>query len=251
MCPIYHGTLGGVGRLIRLVVFAAVGVALVVSANRLGVGWWVVIPVALLLEMAYLAARLATLPIAPKLDPVEDPELSQRASILCDQVSALGFTRLEPAHYRERDLIIAFQHASEPICVTVTQTPYRTTYDLVSAVDRGWLQSTDHRTHGGAPIEWGGWKQILPGMPIAQALGAHRAALALLAERGIAAQRIDDLIAALEVATHRERVELRAHPIRSAATMWWRMVSRRTPHLGPLAPSLPEARLRQPPSERP
>jgi len=214
-----------------------------------GRGWWLLCAAPFVSFAVVLFQVIRIRPDAP-LVPCEElaapiAELKTHRDLV-----AAGFEPSGPPLTRERDMLAILVHPNEPIYAIVARTPMRTSFDLVSLLDTGSLQSTTHPRHGGAPVEFESWKQILPRASAADLLATHRSALAVLATRGLQPHRVDDFAVELAAASRRERERLRERPLRSAIELTLHAFGILSVQHGPLAnqrqirAELPRARVR-------
>lgn len=199
--------------------------------------------VALMLFLAVVVH--SNLPSRLILEPVTEWSGSGEAERRVRELEALGFDRTGPI-YRvpttPAGLLQPLVHRTEPIYATVFRTgtlPAKVGHELVSLFsDRvGGLTSVVDPAAVVLPAPTSVLRQVLVGAAPERLLEAHREAMAYLAGAGLswkpvsAASFEHDFTQAM-VAQRRFFIH---SPVRHVAVALWRSVTRRSPHLGPIA----------------
>lgn len=157
---------------------------------------------------------------------------------------AAGFERAGPTLHigmSPAAVLVPLVHAEAHAYGSVFRTgtvPPRTSFDIFSVLadGRARVTSSPDPAAGTLPLPPAALRQVVPGAAPQPLLEAHRAALAFLAGRGLAARRVSpasfvpdykDATAMLREAFHRA-------PLSMAATALFRVAVKRAPNVGPL-----------------
>jgi len=211
-------------------------------------GLWRVVILLPLLIVAMLASSAVVLAMAfpenPTIERVVQTPPLQMAGVVAG-LHELGFESVDPpmrAGLRPPVTIWAYAHRefgcwAEVYCTTTL--PQKTGYGFFAlfASDAGGLSSAADPTLGMVPVRKGSFKQILPGAAPRQLLMFHLAAQDFLAERGA---RFDppvltDVETTLRRSLARQRRAVTENPLRTAAILLWRSMTKTNPHRGPIS----------------
>jgi hypothetical protein len=198
---------------------------------------------ALGLTVAVLGAVLSNLPEDARMDPLPDEEIPDACLPLVERIEALGFARLGPAqrvHLEPMASIVPLWHAAHQAYATVFVSDGASAtahYDFVTVFDgKVGLTSAANPAAGVLPLAPGTFLQVFKGEQPEELLPRHLEGAGQLAQAASLrlsprCDRFEDLLAD---ALRRQRHAFLKAPLRHTWTALWRVVSKRTPALGPV-----------------
>jgi hypothetical protein len=197
------------------------------------------------LTMAVLGAVLGNLPEAARMHAVGDERIPAVCLPLVRRIEALGFARLGPAlrvHLEPEASIVPLWHAADRAYATVFVSdgaPAQAHYDFVTVFEPGEiaLTSAANPAAGVLPPSRGAFLQIFPGATPENLVERHREGRDHLARAAGVDPRpcctsFEELLAR---ALRGQRHAFLAAPLRHTWTALWRVLTKRTPALGPVA----------------
>ncbi len=197
------------------------------------------------LTIAVLGAILASLPENARMDAIEDDAVPAPCLALVQDIEALGFSRLGPAlrvHLEPEASLVPLWHAAHRSYSTVFVSdgaPAQAHYDFVTVFEPGRVALTSAANPGAGvlPLAQGTFPQIFPGAAPGALLERHQEGRDHIA----AATRTQpqpccaDFQELLRGALRRQRAVFLRAPLRHTWTALFRVLTKRTPALGPVA----------------
>jgi hypothetical protein len=198
--------------------------------------------------LAFTGIQIAlTLPSELRIEPLTDADGETPPDVvhLLAQFHGLGFEPRDApvkVYLRPAGFVWTLTHPAQRAWATVFATgtiPRRLGYDVISAIDgdRGYLTSVADPGAAVLPLAPGSFKQVLPGAPPAALLDFHRQAQDYLTGRGVrfATPAGGDAPDRIRAAIAQQRKIALANPVKVAAQVLWRVVTKRSPFFGPVA----------------
>jgi hypothetical protein len=196
------------------------------------------------LTVSVLGAVLGSLPENARMDALDDECIPAPCVPLVEAIEALGFLRLGPArrvHLEPMATIVPLWNAAHRAYATVFASdgaPAQAHYDFVTVFEPGDVGLTSAATPsaGVLPLARGSFAQIFRGATPEELLPRHLEGCAQLAQAASlrpapCADRFEELLA---LALRRQRHAFLKAPLRHTWTALWRVVSKKTPVLGPV-----------------
>lgn len=195
------------------------------------------------LTIAVLGAVTSNLPEDARMDPLPDEEVPDPCLPLVERIEALGFARLGLAQrvlLKPMASIVPLWHAAHQAYATVFVSdgaPTTAHYDFATIFEgKVGLTSAANPGAGVLPLAPGTFLQIFPGNQPEDLLRRHLEGVGQLAQAASLrlAPRCDRFEDLLADALRRQRHAFLKAPLRHTWTALWRVVSKRTPVLGPV-----------------
>ena len=196
--------------------------------------------------LAFLAVLIEKgLPSDVTLEPVRDDILTSEMELVVQSLEALGFRRgslIYEVGVSPPAILVPLVDETGLIYSTVYRTgtmPPRVAWDLVSIVSgfRGGLTTASNPGSATLPACPGSMRQVFHDASLEQLLLRHRAAMAHAKRHGLDWKRVS--LAHFEhdfrQAMNRERAAFLRRPWLYPPVALWRSVTKRSPHIGPLA----------------
>jgi hypothetical protein len=196
------------------------------------------------LTLAVLGSVLNSLPENARMDPLHEEDTPPACVPLVERIEALGFARLGPprrVHLDPIATIVPLWHAAHRCYATVfcsDGAPAQAHYDFVTVFETGDVGLTSAATPsaGVLPPPRGSFVQIFPGATPDKLLPRHLEGCEQLGQAAgrrpaPCCERFEDLLA---LALRRQRRAFLKAPLRHTWTALWRVVSKRTPAMGPV-----------------
>lgn len=174
------------------------------------------------------------------LPPAPSPDMDR----IGEELASLGFSPVGPAYevaVSPPARLQAWVHDGQPAYATVFRTgtvPAKVGFDFVSILE-GWtggLTSVNDPAGAALPAAPGSMRQVIRSATPGALFQQHCRALAWVAEQGLRWRRptAGDFVADFQKAMNRERAAFLRSPLTYPAVALWRVVTRLSPHLGPL-----------------
>ena len=211
-------------------------------------GIWRPLILGVLVAVAILASSGAilamSLPQNPVIERVAEVPPAQAAALIAS-LHELGFESVDQplrVDLRPPAIVWMLVHREFGCWSTVYRTstvPQKVSYDIVTIFAGGSGVLTSVPDPGAAvfPLNKGSYKQGLNGAAPRELLMFHLAAQDYLAKRGARFETpvLSGIDAKIRKALMEQRRAVMANPVKAAALLWWRVATKSSPHMKPLA----------------